>query len=512
MSEQYRWKKGRWELGPASLDDMQKMVRSGALSRAQSVSKDGGKSWAPAAEFSEIWDTTATVQHVEPLVGQGVSPPEDHNGFQFDGDALFDISASEDLKKKPAQGDGGYAVAGFVAATVALVLLGGLAFLWLLRLSGSDWVMPASFVLLMPAVAGIVLSVWALSRGTSGLAKAGLANGICGSILGLALSFGAMASHEGGPSDADASPSPGSANSAGEDLASAERKSLFHPTSYRMRAVLVNTDQRPVPLESLTVYASPKSVVQRQLSSAIARHQQELKDWDSRRKKLTEHLEKTKSRLAAEEADVTEEYNIRRPKQGAEDVLALRDPLDVISEMRTSKSKADDWFEQAMSSRIEPIKSDIAKTERAINESLNQQWQLQSELRDRVFKAISQVPATQRKQWKTGKDGYVSVDVSATEPWTVWAVAEHEKYIGKNIVWSSSSTKTGAAGWSSSGAINAKDVVQTKQVRWILDVPDDLDDNNLLTLDLGTAFEAFVVSVESDGEEGPYLRKHRAAR
>lgn len=512
MANQYRWKKGRWELGPASLDDMRKMVRSGALSRAQSVSKDGGKSWAPAVDFSEIWDATATVQHAEPLVGQGVSPPEDHNGFQFDGDALLDISGNDVFTQKPVRGNGGYAAAGFAAATVALVLLGGLAFLWLLRLSGSGWVMPASFVLLMPAVAGIVLSVLALSRGTGGLAKAGVANGICGCIIGLALSIGSMASREVGPSDADASPSPGSANSVGEEFASGDRKSLFHPTSYRMRAVLVDSDQRPVPLESLTVYASPKSVVQKQLRPAIARHQQDVSEWDNRRQELTAHLEKTKLRLAAEEATIAEEYEALRPKQGADDVLALRNPLDVISEVRASKSKADDWFERAMSSRIEPIKSDIAKTERAINESLNQQWKLQSELRDRVFKAISQVPDSQKRQWKTGKDGYVSVDVSATEPWTVWSVAEHEKYIGKNIVWTNRAVQTGAGGWSSSGTIDSKDVVQKKQVRWILDVPDDLDDNNLLTLDLGTAFEAFVVSVESDDEHGPYLRKHRASR
>ena len=69
MADQYRWKKGRWELGPAALEDMRKMARSGALASDQNVSKDGGKTWACASEFSEIWEAQAadeTLQSPDP--------------------------------------------------------------------------------------------------------------------------------------------------------------------------------------------------------------------------------------------------------------------------------------------------------------------------------------------------------------------------------------------------------------------------------------------------------------
>ena len=258
------------------------------------------------------------------------------------------------------------------------------------------------------------------------------------------------------------------------------------------------------------IYASPKSIVQKEISLAISQHEKEINKWGERRQSLQAHLEKTKAKLNAEEASFAAEYEELRPKQGDQDVLALRNPLKELSKARASKSIADEWYQKTLTERIEPLKDEIAKTEHAIADTWSNESKVQAGFRDRVFSAVNGVSNSNKKRWKTGKDGFVSVEVPAAEPWTVWAVAEHEKYLGKNIVWNSTSQVTRSGNSSSSGTIESTDIVQKKQVRWLLDIPEELDENKLLSLDLETALDSQVLSIESSNN-GSCLRKRRAS-
>lgn len=195
MADRYLVKKGDRELGPFLLDDMRKMVRSGALGRFQNVSKDGGKSWARASTFAEIWDPTDLIPQPKSAAPAPVPPPVALPPPTVSQAPLVVIptggALSRDLgESPPARGDGGLGLAGFITATTALVLMIGPLLIWILRYRDGYWAVPTSFLFLVVAVTGLVLSAIGLARRAGGFAKAGLVTGICGSVLGLVTSIG----------------------------------------------------------------------------------------------------------------------------------------------------------------------------------------------------------------------------------------------------------------------------------------------------------------------------------
>lgn len=194
MADQYLMKKGDRELGPFSLEDVRKMVRSGALGRFQNVSRDGGKSWAHASTLAEIWDPTDLIPVPKPVAPEppaAVPPPPVIDAQPFvvmpaGGPLVTDSSR----RSSTVRGDGGFGLAGFITATTALVLMVGPLLIWILRYREGYWAVPTSFLFLVAAVTGLVLSAIALARRAGGFAKAGLVLGICGSVLGLVTSIG----------------------------------------------------------------------------------------------------------------------------------------------------------------------------------------------------------------------------------------------------------------------------------------------------------------------------------
>ena len=100
MSERYLWRKGERELGPFQLEEMRKLVRSGSLGRFQDVSKDGGRSWAHASTFCEIWEPTDLI----PISGPPLLDPSliEQNPVVTDGGTL--VAGGSRLR--PAAGDG----------------------------------------------------------------------------------------------------------------------------------------------------------------------------------------------------------------------------------------------------------------------------------------------------------------------------------------------------------------------------------------------------------------------
>jgi hypothetical protein len=194
MADQYFMKKGDRELGPFRLDDMRKMVRSGALGRFQNVSKDGGKSWAHASTFAEIWDMDL-IPLPKSTAPDPVPPPVAPPPPTVSQAPLVVIptggALSRDLgESPPARGDGGLGLAGFITATTALVLMIGPLMIWILRYRDGYWAVPMSFLFLVAAVTGLTLSAIGLARRAGGFAKAGLVTGICASVLGLVTSIG----------------------------------------------------------------------------------------------------------------------------------------------------------------------------------------------------------------------------------------------------------------------------------------------------------------------------------
>lgn len=199
MAEQYLLKKGERQIGPFSLADMRKMIRSGAVGRFQNVSTDGGGSWASASTFPELWESTDLVPVPEPPVVPGppmiapVMPPE------IPDPGTLAVNTSTDPQVPP-KGGKGLGLAGFITATTGLVLTIAPLLIWTLRYPDGYWAVPLVFPLLVASITGLVLSCVALGRRGGGFATTGLVVGICASALGLVTAIGWLVSHD--PRDA----------------------------------------------------------------------------------------------------------------------------------------------------------------------------------------------------------------------------------------------------------------------------------------------------------------------
>lgn len=190
MATQYLWKKDKRELGPFSLADMRKMIRSGALGRFQNVSVDGGKSWAAASTFDELWESTELVP--VPVVPDSVppSPPKVPPTVTVASTSgVLAVPAAPDFVAAR-RGGKGLGLAGFITATTGLVLMIPPLLVWVLRYSDGYWAVPLVFPLLVASLTGLVLSGIAMARHAGGFATTGLVVGICGSAIGLVTAVG----------------------------------------------------------------------------------------------------------------------------------------------------------------------------------------------------------------------------------------------------------------------------------------------------------------------------------
>lgn len=283
-----------------------------------------------------------------------------------------------------------------------------------------------------------------------------------------------------------------------------ESGSIFGRATYPIRAVLVDRDQRPVPLESLSVYASPASTVRRHLAPTIEEYHRDLEDLQARQSETQVALNEQEKQLVAAQSSVSAEYEERRPKE--QDLSRARNPLKELSKIRAEKSKVDEWFKNAMAERVEPIENKIAALRDRERMLQSDMLRLRADFNDRIFRALEDLPKANRKQWKTKGNGETTVSIPNNEPWTVWSVCLHEKAVAvRRDRQITSSFQPGGTVRSRSTEIE-RAVTNTRQLRWMLTVPDDLVGGEL-HLDQETAFDQQAISVKFDDSRSPYLSR-----
>lgn len=280
--------------------------------------------------------------------------------------------------------------------------------------------------------------------------------------------------------------------------------SLFQSTSYPVTAVLVGNDQKPVYLESLSVHASPTSEVRKHLAVVIEQYQNELVEIEVGIKRTADEIAEQNDLKRQQEIQIVEEYEKQRPTP-ADSPMKARNPLNNLSKVRASKDNADSWLKQQRLERCEPIKVQIDSLEQQSNRLKAQLASVRAGFNDRVFNSL---PA-HKKSWKTGKDGQVDIDIPNDAPWTVWSIATHKYSTGK-VRERNGTTQTNGRSTNYSETEIERDILQEKQVRWILEIPTDLDENKALHLDLTTAFDVRGPSVTTSGTDGPYFRLNAA--
>lgn len=254
-------------------------------------------------------------------------------------------------------------------------------------------------------------------------------------------------------------------------------QSVFQSTSYPVTAVLVDNGQKPVYLESLSIHACPSAKVRKQFKMAEQSYQIDLRNLEVRINEIKEKIDGQKKVKAESEERITEEYNQRRPIESAASSKIARNPLKALSKARAEKDNTDVWAEQQRLEQTEPTKAIINSLEddrRRLNTEIEH---LRASLNNRLFNSLP----TPTKSWKTGKDGRVGVDLPNNAPWTVWSIVSYAPRPGME-----------------------------RMVRWILEVPTDLDSSRSIHLDLTTAFDVRGVTINNDADdEGDYIRRHK---
>lgn len=243
----------------------------------------------------------------------------------------------------------------------------------------------------------------------------------------------------------------GCSSNAGDPRSGESDVSIFDKASIPVRAVVVTRGQKPYPLESLEIRASPASVVAPLLKAAKQEHEQrvssKLKEIDRTKNLLTEESR----RLEQKKQEVSDEYNGQIPKQATLPHESSRDDLDVLTKMRAQKSRAVQSFEAALEETIRPIESQIRLLEKECSQLESELSKLRHSFNTVIFESLPGMPT---KRWVTDANGYATVSVSRSEPWYFW-----------------SETSRVVPG------------LGTENYRWILAHPDDLDDAGKLFLD-----------------------------
>lgn len=274
--------------------------------------------------------------------------------------------------------------------------------------------------------------------------------------------------------------------------------SLFQSTKYQVRAVLVDEDQTPVPLESLSVYASPASVVRLHLKQAIEEYDNEVKSVQNRIRELNAQASTRREELRDTEREIQKEYESRRPKDSEGLASQARNPLKELSRIRAEKSKVDSWYKSQIAEKVEPTKAEIASLEEQSEEASRQIGVLRAGFNDRLFARLDTLPQSSRKHWKTTSNGFVTIEIPNDQPWTVWSIAAHNKTVGFRRERSRDFRTE-----------HETSIVKKNRVRWLMEVPRDLDSNQSLHLDLTTAVDLNDLAIDRSHSDGPVIRVQR---
>jgi hypothetical protein len=243
----------------------------------------------------------------------------------------------------------------------------------------------------------------------------------------------------------------GCSSDSGAALQSKSEDSLYAEKSVSIRAVVVTRAQRPYPLESLEIRASPASKVAPLLKQATEEHGQQVAAIQDAIDVAYTKLREREQRLATAKVEVANQYN---ESVGGREQLkneTSRDDLDSLSSVRSKKSAAVKSFEDHLAIVIRPIEQKIMRL-RSDCQSLESEL---AGLREGYNKLLFEsLPFSPTKMWVTDVNGSVSITLPQTEPWYLWAAT-------------------------------TRDVpgLGTESYQWLLVLPDDLDDNGKLFFD-----------------------------
>jgi len=309
------------------------------------------------------------------------------------------------------------------------------------------------------------------------------------------------------------------------DAGTAASDSLYGSSSYELLAVLVNKRNAATALPTLRVHGTPKSAVKKLFVPVIAQYEEELAAAQRRASDTIAEIQNASAELNAAAKKLTEEYATKRPQMADGPAATSRNPLRELSKVRAAKTKADEWYKEAYAERIDPLKAILKELyQRTIADQLAIIF-LRAGFKDRLFAALDVIPEEDRRQWITDTQGKSMITVPNDEPWAIWAETSHSETVAQVIKRDIDAFQLGVAkiSWPVEGKdelqyeyasiLKAKinemrsELLKTIKVRWLLHVPDDLDNNKKLVIDQESAFDIQDVTIESSGSGGPYLRK-----
>lgn len=279
--------------------------------------------------------------------------------------------------------------------------------------------------------------------------------------------------------------------------------SMFQSTRYPVTAVLVEKDQKPVYLEALTINAAPTAEVRKRFDAVLATYQTESEDIEKRIRQCVDEIMAQQEFKRDTESRLTNEYNEKIPQAAAVPSNA-RNPLKSLSKARGAKDNADEWIEQQRLAQCEPIKEHISGLEARRSQLRDGLLSLRREITNRLFASLP----TPTKTWKTGRNGRTTVDIPNDGPWTVWSTATHKFSTGK-VRQRQGSTRSTSSGTKYTETEVEKDTTAERSVRWILDIPTDIDENDTLSLDLSNVLDQRTLNPAAAGTEAPYFNTRR---
>jgi hypothetical protein len=234
--------------------------------------------------------------------------------------------------------------------------------------------------------------------------------------------------------------------------------SIFGTTSIPARALMVTAGQSVIPLESMQIHGAPYSAVHDAVTAVREAWTQELADIQGNIEANLAMLEATKQTLEVTEAEVAATHASLTP---AEESIPenSRNRAQLLVKARAEKAKADEYFKEAYSGRIEPLKREIVDLN---GEVRRQQQRLSETFRSLDGREFACLPRESSRVWVTNKDGKTTIALPDASPWVIWA--ENLRFV--------------AAGSRST----------TERYRWVLKLPDSLDNNGALTINQDNLF------------------------
>lgn len=272
---------------------------------------------------------------------------------------------------------------------------------------------------------------------------------------------------------------------------------MFGKRTVPARVVVAGEDQRPLAFPSLALNGSPISAVRKALRVAQEEHDQKIKAFDRTLSSIRAAWNKVHVELGEAREAVARDYNELRPKRDSEE-YATRDPLEGLSKARAAKTRADAAYKQAYASRIEPLEAELARLKQEQSNVQASLSSLQANLADHFFNALPTPPAA---QWKTDSEGKQTLEIPPGEPWCIWAEKSHRVATAVVSDWVIDPSTGRRRSVSRGGEY------RTTVYRWMLVVPDALDDTGGLCFDETNTYDGTVASRIAPLSEEPIIRR-----